>query len=175
MPELSIRIKKKNDGSAALSCTRADGTTTWQRQNGPQGAFFPLHDLTHLAVESVLGLRRAFYGLLTEGRDISSFERTDERGALPHEALFAELIVGYFDLERRVGEHFPVAEFNDKARAYFADHGAPEPPFELTQAQIDAVRARRATYFAQWSALAPGDALELSFDRSTQTGACVVG
>ena len=61
MPDLLIRIKKKTDGSAALSCTRADGTTTWQRQDGQLGAFFPLHDLTHYAVETVLGLPRAFY------------------------------------------------------------------------------------------------------------------
>ena len=55
MPELLIRIKKKTDGAAALSCIRPDGTTTWQRQDGRLGAFFPLHDLTHYAVETVLG------------------------------------------------------------------------------------------------------------------------
>ena len=53
--ELVIHIKKKTDGSAALSCRRADGSVTWQRQNGQLGRFFPLHDLTHYAVETVLG------------------------------------------------------------------------------------------------------------------------
>ena len=52
-----IRIKKGKDGRVALSCTRADGTTTWQRQEGGQAAFFPKHDLTHYAVETALGLR----------------------------------------------------------------------------------------------------------------------
>ncbi|MEO6878234.1 MAG: hypothetical protein ABI205_07125, partial [Gemmatimonadaceae bacterium] len=70
MPDLLVRFKKKSDGSAALQCTRADGTVTWQRQEGELGQFFPLHDMTHLAVESVLGLRRAFYGLVAEGWDI---------------------------------------------------------------------------------------------------------
>src|SRR5205085_4529315 len=51
MPDLIIRIKKKTDGAAALSCTRADGSVTWQRQDGQLGRFFPLHDLTHFAVE----------------------------------------------------------------------------------------------------------------------------
>ena len=51
MASLTIRIKKNTDGSAALSCTRADGSVTWQRQVGAQGRFFPLHDLTHSAVE----------------------------------------------------------------------------------------------------------------------------
>ena len=62
MTELLIRIKKKNDGSAALSCVRADGSVTWQRQDGQQGRFFPLHDLTHYAVETVLGQPRGFFG-----------------------------------------------------------------------------------------------------------------
>jgi len=52
-----IRIKKKTDGAAALSCVRPDGTVTWQRQDGLQGRFFPLHDLTHYAVETVLDFR----------------------------------------------------------------------------------------------------------------------
>src|SRR5689334_5107407 len=97
MPDLVIRIKKKTDGSAALTCTRADGSVTWQRQDGQLGQFFPLHDLTHLAVEQTLGFARAFYGLLAEGWDMSDFGRPERRGMLPEEAFLAELIVGFFD------------------------------------------------------------------------------
>src|SRR5438309_3304320 len=73
MNDLLIRIKKKSDGSAALSCLRADGSVTWQRQTGQQGRFFPLHDLTHYAVETVLGYARGFYGLVAEGWDLTDF------------------------------------------------------------------------------------------------------
>lgn len=55
-----IRIKKGTDGRTTLSCTRADRTTTWQRQEGGQAAFFPKHDLTHCAVETALGQRGGF-------------------------------------------------------------------------------------------------------------------
>src|SRR3954453_411272 len=72
-PMLIVRIKKKTDGAAALSCTRADGSITWQRQDGQVARFFPLHDLTHFAVESTLGFRQAFYGLIESGWDISTF------------------------------------------------------------------------------------------------------
>src|SRR5215207_7563384 len=68
-PRLTIRIKKNADGTAALTCTRADGSVTWQRQQGTQGMFFPRHDLTHFAVETVLGHRRGFYGLVADGWD----------------------------------------------------------------------------------------------------------
>src|SRR5258708_38782505 len=67
MSDLLIRIKKKANGGAALSCLRADGSVTWQRQEGLQGRFFPLHDLTHYAVGSVLGGDQAFFGLIAQG------------------------------------------------------------------------------------------------------------
>src|SRR5258708_20447551 len=70
MSDLLIRIKKKANGGAALSCLRADGSVTWQRQEGLQGRFFPLHDLPHYAVESVLGGDQAFFGLIAQGGDM---------------------------------------------------------------------------------------------------------
>ncbi len=73
MNDLLIRIKKNTDGSAALSCLRADGSVTWQRHNGKQGRFFPFHDLTHYAVETVLEHRRGFYGLVAGGWDLTDF------------------------------------------------------------------------------------------------------
>ncbi|HTI64674.1 MAG TPA: hypothetical protein VL524_14195 [Gemmatimonadaceae bacterium] len=103
MPELLIRIQKKSDGSAALTAVRADGTTTWQRQAGQLGRFFPLHDLTHYAVETTLGFRRAFFGLLAEGWDLSDFGRTSSKDLQRGEAGLAEVIVGFFDLERVTG------------------------------------------------------------------------
>jgi len=54
---LTIRIKKGADDRTALTCTRADGTTTWQRLEAGQARFFPHHDLTHYAVETVLDRR----------------------------------------------------------------------------------------------------------------------
>ena len=85
-----IRIKKGTDGRTALSCTRADGTTTWQRQQGGQAAFFPKHDLTHYAVETTLGLRQGFYGLVSTGWDFSDFGSPWPRGKLPPEASVSE-------------------------------------------------------------------------------------
>src|SRR4051812_22562886 len=114
MPDLIIRMKKKTDGAAALSCIRSDGTTTWQRQEGQLGRFFPLHDLTHLAVGGVLGFDHAFYGMTAGGGDIIFFADPEGRATPPAEALLAELIVGYFDLERATGVLDSADDFNDK-------------------------------------------------------------
>ena len=169
MPELSIRIKKKSDGSAALSCTRADGTTTWQRQEGQLGRFFPLHDLTHFAVETVLGLRDAFYGLLADGWDLSTFAEPGIAKRLPADAGLAEVLVGFFDTERATGTRATAEDFNWKIRTYYERQATPMPTFRMTDDQLDRIRALRAELFARWQAVQPGDALVLSFDRAPAT------
>ncbi len=166
MSDLVIRIKKKTDGSAALSCTRADGSVTWQRQVGQLGRFFPLHDLTHYSVESVLGFRRAFFGLLAEGWDISDFGGPGIGARLPDEAHLAEVIVGFFDLERMVGAPGIVADCNERIVNYFAEMGRADPDFRLSDDDAARVRDVRAELFERWRALAPGNAMEVPFDRA---------
>ncbi len=160
---LIVRIKKKTDGGAALSCERPDGSVTWQRQDGRLGAFFPLHDLTHFAVESVLGFREAFYGLVAQGWDVSRFETPGIARTMPAEAGLAELIVGFFDVERATGERGTAEDFNWKIDTYFDEHGVRRPTFRLTDEQLNAIRARRAELFEQWQMVPPGETLELRF------------
>ena len=158
-----IRIKKGKDGRTALSCTRADGTTTWQRQLGAQAAFFPKHDLTHCAVETSLGLRHGFYGLVSAGWDFSDFGSPWPRGKLPPEANISEMIVGFFDLERRIGERGTTSELNQMVADYCAENGLPMQ-LQFTEDDLARVRAKRAELFAQWDAVLPGNALEVVFD-----------
>jgi hypothetical protein len=158
-----IRIKKGRDGRTALSCTRADGTTTWQRQEGGQAAFFPRHDLTHYAVESVLALRGGFYGLVSAGWDFSDFGTPWPRGKLPFEAVVSEMIVGFFDLERIAGNRVTADDLNRKLAELYAENDLPEPR-QLTDDDLARVRDKRAEAFAKWDAVRPGDALEIPFD-----------
>jgi hypothetical protein len=158
-----VRIKKKSDGGAALSCERADGSVTWQRQNGRLGAFFPLHDLTHFAVESVLGFRNAFYGLVAQGWDIDRFEQPGAAKTTPAETLLAELIVGFFDVERATGEPSSAEDFNWKIDTYHDEHGIPRTGFRMTDEQLAAIRAKRDELFGKWQAVPPGETLDLRF------------
>lgn len=163
-PALLIRIKKHADGSAALTCTRADGTVTWQRQQGAQASFFPRHDLTHFAVETVLRHQRGFYGLVADGWDLTDFGAPWPRGRLPADLDPSELIVGFLDTERASGTRWTADDFNDKAAAYHRDHGLTAPPPMLTDDDLVRVRQRRAELFDQWDAVPAGGTLELSFD-----------
>jgi hypothetical protein len=162
--ELVIRIKKKTDGSAALSCRRADGSVTWQRQERQQGRFFPLHDLTHYAVETVLDQLRGFYGLVAGGWDLADFGSPWPRGPLPGGALAAELIVGFLDRERAVGETWPAAQCNASAATYYGQHGL-SGACVVTDDDLERVREKRRDLFAQWAALPAGETLELRFRR----------
>jgi hypothetical protein len=161
---LTIRIKKNADGSAVLTCTRADGSVTWQRQLGPHGAFFPRHDLTHYAVETVLGHPQSFYGLVATGWDISDFGPPWKKGPLTQEAGYTELIVGFLDSERASLTRWSAEEFNEKAAIFYRDRKIAEAPPKLTDDDLDRVRARRSELFQRWDAVPPGDALELMFD-----------
>lgn len=163
-PRLTIRIKKHADGSAALSCTRADGTVTWQRQHGAQAVFFPRHDLTHFAVETVLGHQRGFYGLVASGWDLGDFGAPWPRGRLPADLDPSELIVGFLDTERAAGSRWSADDFNDKADAYYRQHGLATTPPRLTDEVLARVRQRRAELFEQWDAVPVGGTLELTFD-----------
>jgi len=167
MPELLIRLKKRTDGGATLTCVRADGTTTWQRQEGRLGAFFPLHDLTHYAVETALGFRRAFYGLVADGWDISSFDERGIAARLPEEALLAEVIVGFFDAERASGTISSADDFNWKIDTYYDEHDIPAPAFRMTDDALARIREVRGPLFSRWRDLPPGDTLEVSFDRAS--------
>jgi hypothetical protein len=160
--QLIIQLKKKTDGSAALSCRRADGSVTWQRQEGAQGAFFPRHDLTHYAVESVLGASDGFYGLMSQGWDLTDFGPPWPRGPLPEPALNVELVVGLLDGERAGGQLWTAEEFNRSMATYCESHGRSRAP-ALTDAQLDRIRLERTRLFGLWSRVPAGAALELEF------------
>ena len=164
MTILTVRITKRTDGGAVLNCTRADGSNTWQKQEGKQGAFFPLHDLTHFAVESELGVRNAFYGLIADGWAIDETTGKTPRGPLPPDALFVEGVVGTFDAERAsIGARWTAEEFNDSAAQLAKNGGRPPPPRKLTDDELARIRKRRAELFSRWSELPAGQDLELQF------------
>jgi hypothetical protein len=162
MAVLKIQLTKRADGGSVLKCVRADGTETWQKQQGPDAAFFPLHDLTHYAVESVLAIRDAFYGLIAGGWSIDDTTGKGARGALPDAALFVESVVGTLDTERSSGTRWTAQEFNENT-ARFAVKGGRPIPRRLTDDELARIRKRRAELFEQWHHLPAGQTIELTF------------
>jgi hypothetical protein len=157
-----IQFTTRTDGGAVLKCIRADGSATWQRQDDKRAAFFPLHDLTHYAVETGLGFSRAFYGLIAEGWDIEDTTGKTARGPLPNEALEAEYIVSAFSAERAGGAVATAGEFNELAATFASAKGMPQPQ-PLTDEDLAKVRSRFDELAVKWRSLSPGATLELVF------------
>lgn len=164
MIDLRITMTKRRDGSVISRFERADGTATWQRKQGPQAEFFAAHDLTHYAVETTLGYKRGFYGLVAEGWELSDFGTPWPRGPLPADAEPAELIAGLLDTERANFAHWSAEEFNEQLRLYFEGHGLVNPP-KLSEEELDQIRKVARALRVQWAGVAQGAGLELIFSR----------
>jgi hypothetical protein len=159
---LTIRLSRRPDSAVVLELRRADGTTTWQKRTGPTAEFFAVHDLTHYAVETTLGYRGAFYGLVASGWDLSDFGSPWRRGPLPIEALAAEVIVGCFDTQRAAHERLSASQCNTAAHSYFDAQGSPSP-VQISDEELDRVRSLLSDLVWRWHAAKPGDSLELLF------------
>ena len=169
MTELTIELKKKSDGSTSLSCKRSDGSVTWQNHKGQQGQFFPLHDLTHHAVETVLGHHHGFFGLVADGWSVTDFGDPWPRGPLPPEAMTTELIVGFLDTERASRERLSAVEFNTCMSTSHSQHQI-DAVCELSDDDLNQIRDVRSELFARWAALAEGNTLSLEFSRGASAG-----
>lgn len=159
---LAIRLTRRADGAVVFELRRSDGTTTWQRRDGPTAEFFAVHDLTHYAVETEIGFARAFYGLVADGWDLGDFGTPWPRGPLPPDALPAEVIVGCFDTARSSAQRLTAEDCNEALARYFGSQGR-AAPVTVTDAQLDRVRARLSDLVGRWHALPPRETLELAF------------
>ena len=157
-----IEFTKRADGRTVLRGVRADGSVTWQRNEDEHARFFPLHDLTHYAVETELGFTRGFFGLIAEGWNVEETTGKSARGALPNEALEVEYIVSAFSAERAGGVNASAAEFNQLAATFASAKGMP-PPRPLSDDDLARVRARFDELAAKWRALPAGATMELPF------------
>jgi len=149
---MTVEIAKCADGRSVLRCVHADGSVTWQKQDR-HAAFFAIHDLTHFAVESTLGYRDGFFGLIAQGWNIDDTTGTGARGRLPYEAIEVEHLVGLLNTELASGTTMTAEELN----------GASPIPTRLTEEQLQRVRARCSELFWQWHSLPPGGTLALQW------------
>ena len=156
-----VRVTRGRDAPDRLAVERPDGSSTWQDR--PAG-FGVAHDLTHLAVESVLGLGQGFFGLLASGWDISDFERKQVRDArgIPATSIWVEgVVMGIQSKTWGTGAR-DAETFNDGLLASLEANEIPDPR-RLTQAELDAARSLSAELIQTFQSLRPGDARAWSF------------
>ena len=159
---LQVRFTRKRDESVVLDLRRADGTSTWQRCTDATGRFFAVHDLTHFAVETTLGLRRAFYGLVREGWGLDDFGPPWPKGPLPPEALRAEMIVGSFATAWASGVVPNAADCNAGMDSYADERGIAALQ-HVTEDEMLRIREALAPRLRTWNELPVGRTMELHF------------
>ena len=157
-PTLTIRLKKTPDAPPVLTGVRADGSATWQHSH----VAFPVHDLVHYCVESTLGFRDAFFGLVAQGWQFEDFGNGWPKGPLPAEAVSAEAIVGEVWRAFLSREPLTAAELNERVAAHRAERGLPAVR-AVTDAELTTIHERLGQLAMQWRALKPGGTMELSF------------
>jgi hypothetical protein len=163
---MRILLTRRPDGGSVLRCERTDGTATWQSHQGKQARFFPLHDLTHYAVETSLHARQGFFGLVAAGWDIEDTGGKGARGPLPPQALLVERIVGMLDLESASNDGWSASDYVEQLTAAGAGESL-RSLGALTDAILAQIRSRRAELFARWASTPVGATLELEFDASS--------
>ena len=156
--DLQVQFTKRTDGNVVLRCTRKDGSATWKRYDN-QAPFFSRHDLSHFAAETGLGLTRGFFGLIAEGWDISDMDGKGPRGR-PDSSVPVENIVGLLTQEQAgVAGPFTATEFNAQLETMTG-----QPLLRpLTDAELEAVRARMDSLFRQWVDTPSGSTLDLIY------------
>jgi hypothetical protein len=136
---------------------RDDGTSTWSYTT----PFFVEHDLLHFAVETTLGLRAAFWGLMNQGWEISSFEErqpgSPKAVQLPEEAYRAECLVGMIHVDWLEGP-FPWPEFQRLVKESYGGEDI------LSEDQLKAIRSLYGELLTRWRSTPAGGTLEVVFD-----------
>ena len=141
---------------------RQDGTISWQNY-GNQGDFFPGHDLTHCAVETILGYRHAFYGMIASGRELEDFGSGDAASFHP-EAIYSESLVGLLTTAELRGTILPFEEIKRTIDEKTSEAGF--LPMELTEADVLRIRVKSQELKERWTKLPAGTELVLDFDET---------
>lgn len=157
-----VEFAKRKDGSTVLRCLRDDCSTTWQRNENQHARFFPVHDLTHYAVETELGYKHGFFGLIAGGWNIDDTTGKSPRGPLPAEAIEVEHLVSSFTAEWNSPAPWSRDDFNQQAREWAERRGSPAPR-PLSDDELMRVRTRMNELCVRWRDLPAGETLTLPF------------
>src|SRR5215212_3397120 len=148
-----IRLAKgKNGKPPTLTCVRDDGSSTWQRSTD----YFAHHDLIHYAVETTLGYREAFLGLVAAGKDLDAFgTRNGVKDVYTLQEGWAEALVGLLQLPPGAGGPLMSdQELLDQLVPVCTEGGVSAPP--IVAGQLGRIRTQFHALHEVWDQLPEG-------------------
>ena len=159
---VTIRFTKGQGKRDTLTVIRDDGTMTWSALS-PN---FATHDFMHVALETTLNYRNAFFGLVGDGMDIEAFGETDpqtgRKPVLPAEAIYAETTVQTL-WQYWISEDWPDAgALSDVLEIAWQQFDLPAPA-RITNEQLSQVREIFTGLLNRWDQVLPGETMEVTF------------
>ena len=156
MARLLIRFTRVSPTHHRLQLVREDGSSE-PRELETKSCLY--HDLLHFAVETEVGLRQSFYGLLAQG---ARYEQLTMDGtAAGAEIVGTERIIG--GLTGALRNQVPAERFVAAMRNAFDAHGERLPGW-CTVALVERVREQMRRLEGEWRALPFGRSMELGFE-----------
>jgi hypothetical protein len=151
-----MEITKNIDKPHVICYVRDDRTKTWMHADN----FFVRHDLSHYAIEKILGYTTAFMGMLNKGMDIKDFENREKRSkmAITNEARNSEQMANLFLMEVAQGN---LEDFNDTLKQTFTGTQVIDVPF-LTSNEVAAIRNYLKELYKNWDELPAGETMSLA-------------
>ncbi|RKU08171.1 hypothetical protein C6503_23605 [Candidatus Poribacteria bacterium] len=155
-----IRFKKGKNQSKhkpdTLTCIRDDGSVTWTYLH--RG--FVHHDFAHYVVETTLGFKNAFFGLVAKGYDIPDFSapKATRPFKIPKEATDTEPIVALLQAD------FPNTPYPQHANSngLFREYST-SLPIDITDEQLEVMQQKLRALLQRWRDLQPGESMVLQF------------
>jgi len=155
---MEILITKNTSNDHILSCRRKDGTITWTHVSN----FFILHDLCHYTIETAFSLKKAFFGMLASGTDITQFElpKEDRRIELTAEALFAEHLVNLVVIDHTQGR------MDNLLKIFTETYTDPRRDLLtiVNEEKLQSIRENYSTLIQQWKAIPETETLRLIYE-----------
>jgi len=156
---MEIKLTKNASGDHILSCKRNDGTITWKHVSN----FFISHDICHYAVETVVPLNNAFFGMVAAGTDIENFDLPkDQRNfQLGEEAILAEHLVNLLTIEISQGKMENLLEVFS---GIYEEHVGTKLYQLITEIKLEEIRHKLSDLVQKWRLLEETKTMTLIFN-----------
>lgn len=155
---MKIQIKKRSNSKHVISYLRDGLETYWIEADN----FLVLHDLCHFAIETTLGYKKSFWGLIASGINPNVFENKEKRDALElsNEAWYSEHLTNLLLIEFTQGLFDNINEMLEQS---LMQQNPSISVIKISSTELTAIRSLFYKLIDNWNAVKDGNYLSLDF------------
>jgi len=155
---VKIQIKKRANSKHIISYLRDGPEPYWIEADN----FLVLHDICHFTIETTLGYKTAFWGLVNSGINPSDFEDKEKRDSLnlSNEAWYAEHLANLLLIEYTQGTF---ENINEVFKQCMIEHNPNIAMKQFSDTDIAAIRTSLYHLIDNWNMVEEGNFFSLEF------------